>query len=458
MKNLLKYFALAAVVAAFASCDKVEAPVETPVAKDDAAPLVAPLKISAATETKSILRNDTDVCWVSTDTLSVFDNANNYYGFHNANSAAAETTDFVFDSWPSDKTPEFAVYCNTYANNTFTRPSFNGSKATALLYANQKLYNKKSYSKLTGLSVGEVSYDGTNYSVGQMKNCYSLIQFKVKNADILSISVQGTNNEQLGGWVDIDPSKIKAIGEDNHTDPFWVGTAGQTQSKIIRLETTGNGGVTSGENKVFDNNSYYYLAVLPQIVQGLSFTVKKVDGTEETQVINGPIALNRSKIRKLKHPVDSALFQPANFIELDCTDANKFKRAGDIQIPTRNNTTGSNYDFWLEDYPSYLFNGDPYRWQGCLCTLSGTSIKLPNITGYTLYEMTITYQYSTKTPKYEITDGTTSLASFSMNKDLLPKTLDVSAYPQSSTSPDRYLFVTGEGNIKFTLKYVPVSN
>ena len=144
MKNLFKYFALAAVVAAFASCDKVEAPVETPVAKDDAAPLVAPLKISAATETKTVLRNDADVLWVSTDTLSVFDNANNYYGFHNANSTAAETTDFVFDSWPSDKTPEFAVYCNTYANNAFTRPSFDGSKATALLYANQKIYNKKS--------------------------------------------------------------------------------------------------------------------------------------------------------------------------------------------------------------------------------------------------------------------------------------------------------------------------
>ena len=71
--------------------------------------------------------------------------------------------------------------------------------------------------------------------------------------------------------------------------------------------------------------------------------------------------------------------------------------------------------------------------------------------------MTITFQYSSKTPKYEITDGTTSLASFSMNKDLLPKTLDVSATPQTSSSPDRYLYVTGEGNIKFTLKYVPVS-
>ena len=149
-------------------------------------------------------------------------------------------------------------------------------------------------------------------------------------------------------------------------------------------------------------------------------------------------------------------------LRLDCTNATKFVRmvGGEAQmLPLRGSTAGSDFDFWLEDYPAYLFNGDAYRWssaQPYLCLASNKSIKLPNIAGYTLSEMTITAQYSSKTPKYEITDGTTSLASFSMDKTQLPKTLDVSAYLQSSTSPDRYLKVSGEGNIKFILTYIGV--
>ena len=467
MKNSLKFFALAAAVAAFASC---EDKIETPVAKAD----VAPLTINAGSETKTVLRNDADVYWISSDVLSVFDNEYNCYGFQNTSADATPQTDFVYDSWPSGKTPEFAVYC--YTSDGATQPSFNGNKATAFLYATQRIYNKKSYAKYTGLSVGEIAYDGENYSVEEMKNCYALIQFKVKNSDILSIHIQGTNNEQLGGWVDIDYSKIKPIGEDNHADPFWTGSEGKTQDKTIKLDITGSGGTTSGDKKVFDNTSYYYIAVLPQVVQGLSFKVKKVDGTEDTQVINGPITLNRSKIKKLKHPVDSALFNagPEDKIVLDCTDATKFKRTveGESEpqmLPVRTPANGAPYDFWLEGYESYIFHGYPYRWQtSYFCVKSGLAttaypdndkVKLPNISGYTLSEMKVTAQYSSQSPNYKITDGTTTLASASINKtsSTFPVVFDVSAHPQSSTSPNRYLVVTGEGNIKFTLTYSKVS-
>lgn len=163
------------------------------------------------------------------------------------------------------------------------------------------------------------------------------------------------------------------------------------------------------------------------------------------------------------NPITVVIRQSAlKVLHLDCTDATKFKRMVGEEaqmLPLRGSTVGSNFDFWLEDYPSYIFNGDAYRWstaQPYLCLASNKSIKLPNIEGYTLSKMEITAQYSSKTPKYEITDGTTSLASFSMDKTQLPKTLDVSATPQSSTSPDRYLKVSGEGNIKFILTYIGI--
>lgn len=459
MKNTLKFLALAAAVAAFASCNEK---VEVPVAKTD----VAPLSISAGTESKTILRNDSEVRWISLDSLFVFDNDYSCYSFRNSSSSEAAQTTFLYDAWPTDKTPVFAL--NSYSNGKTTIPSFDGDKATAILYASQAIYNKKSYARYTGLSVGEIAYDGEQYSVEEMKNCFSLIQFKVKNSDIYSIELSGTNNEQLAGWVDVDYSKINPIGEDDHNDPFWTGSDGKTKSKTIKVTVSSNGGNTDEATgkKVFDNTDcWYYIALLPQVVSGLSFKVTKADGTVETQEITGPITLNRSKIRKLAHPVDSALFQPSSYIELDCTDAAKFKRQdGDdvTSLPMRSDKPTTAFDFWLEGYEDYIFNGKAYQWnssQHYLCVASGDPIQLPNIEGYTLSEMSVTAQYSSQTPNYRLTDGTTVLTSASINKSTstFPVTLDISAYPQTSSSPNRYLTVAGEGNIKFTLKYVPVS-
>ncbi len=458
MKNAFKFFALAAAVAAFASCNEK---VEAPVAKAD----VAPLTITAGTESRSVLRNDAEVHWISSDTLSVFDEDCTYYGFHNNLESDAAVADFLYDNWTIGKTPEFAVYC--YTNGGTTRPSFNrdNGKATAILYANQRIYNLMSYSKISGLSVGEISSDGENYSVEKMKNCYSLIQFRVMNPDILSIEVKGTNNEQLGGWVDIDYSKIQPIGGDTHEDLFWTGTEGKTQSKTIKLDVAGKAGVTYGDKKVFDNSSYYYLAVLPQIVQGLSFKVKKADGTEDTQVINGPITLNRSKIKKLAHAVDSLLFvpepepEPEDSIILDCTDASKFVWASSDPFPTRTNKFNTEFNFWLTGQTGYEFNGNVYNWDKHLSWLSGKKIKLPNISGYSLVKMSATSQKSSNEVTYKITDGTTVLASSDKIKSTstFPVVIDVSAHPQSSTSPDRYLTSAGEGCIKFTLRYDRVS-
>ena len=88
---------------------------------------------------------------------------------------------------------------------------------------------------------------------------------------------------------------------------------------------------------------------------------------------------------------------------------------------------------------------------------SGSLVQLPNIAGYTLTSMTITSQYSSKTPAYRLSDGTDNLVSWSMDKTQLPHTLDISANPQTSASPNRYLTASGEGNIQFTLRYDYVS-
>lgn len=211
------------------------------------------------------------------------------------------------------------------------------------------------------------------------------------------------------------------------------------------------------EGLSYDIEDDVQVASLHHIV--FHFPVNKTENPVEYKAEIRPEASFASMV----NPITVVIRQSAlKVLHLDCTDATKFKRMVEEvaqMLPLRGSTVGSDFDFWLEDYPSYIFSGDAYRWsssQPYLCLASNKSIKLPNITGYTLSELKITAQYSSKTPKYAITDGTTSLASFSMDKAQLPKTLDVSAYPQSNTSPDRYLKVSGEGNIKFILTYLGV--
>lgn len=475
MKNTLKFFALAAAVAAFASCnEKVEAPVATTE--------VAPLTISVGTESKTIIRNDKDIQWVYTDTLFVFDNDYKAYRFSNSGDAASQKN-FYYENWPVTKAPVFAVY-SCSSNALSTTPSFDGDKVTALLYANQKIYNKKSYAKLSGLSVGEISYDGENYSVEKMKNCYSLIQFRVKHSDILSIEVQGTNNEQLGGWVDIDYSKIKPIGEDNHDDPFWTESS-DTKSTIIKLDVTGSAGVDYGNKKVFDNSSYYYVALLPQKVQGLSFKVTKADGTEDTQVINGPITLNRSKIKKLAHAVDSALFNAGPGPEPEETFVITFNSAAKarygnpaVELPTRTTTftdvSPEAVDFWLQGLEDYVFHGQVAQWGGDLAICPGTKgdnhIKLPNKAGYVLTEVNIIHSRHSSARTFHVSDAVgddpnhdlgTCTRSSATADDTVTK-IDLTNV--SASSSERYLYATttagannAEAAIKFILTYTKVS-
>ena len=158
-------------------------------------------------------------------------------------------------------------------------------------------------------------------------------------------------------------------------------------------------------------------------------------------------------------PIEIVIRQAAlKVFHLDCTDASNFTWASENAFPTRNNKASEAFDFWLSSQTEYVFHGNVYVWNKHLAFTSGSVIQLPNIPGYSLAEMTVTSQYSSQSPNYRLTDGTDVLASVSINKNTssFPVTLDISAYPQTSTSPNRYLTSSGEGNIKFILTYIGV--
>ena len=447
MKNTFRFFALAAVVAAFASCDKIQD--EVPAVKEGRT-----ISLTVGTETKTILKTSGAIWWLSTDRLCVFDNTAAPFQFTftgDSNTSASAT--FVNDNY-TGSTPVYAVH---FDRNTIEQASYDGTKVvTGQVKAAQSIMNKKSFAKDASFSVGKIVQNGDNYSVETMKNCFSLIKFQLNSADIDAISVKGLNNEILAGWVDVDCDKLAA-----EQSGWW--TANTTKGAATEIELTVSGsGATNGH---FAANSEYYIAVLPQTLSGLEITLTKSNGSTATRTINSPIVLNRSKIKAFENPLDKDLtFETTHEpIILDCTNASNFRygnpatelvaRTGTIY----DNTVTAPFDFWLDDKPEYVFNGQVTKWSNHLGFKSNTLVQLPNIAGYTLTSLTITSQYSSKNPAYRLSDGTDNLVSWSMDKTQLPHTLDISAYPQTSTSPNRYLTASGEGNIKFTLRYDYVS-
>ena len=449
MKKSLIILASAAVVAAFASCDKVETVNQA--AKNN-------ISIRIGTETKSLLRNGTEVHWSSEDKIRVFDDANVGFKFETTQSGVATAVFTCTDEggWTGG-VPVMAIH--SY-RPTVNQTAFDGTKVTANIYQNQVILHNGSYARDGSLSIGVVGKSGSDYVVDEMKNCFSLIKFQLENKDITSVKMRGNNNEILAGWVNVSY---------NSGNPTWE-VDGNRGEKEITITPGSNAGHSS-TNAFFakddtdnDNNSVegvYYIAVLPQtLASGLEIKLTKSNGSVATRTINSSIVLNRSKIKAFENPLDKDLtFETTHEpIILDCRDASKFVWASSGPFPTRTNKYNTEFNFWLTGQTGYVFNGNVYNWDKHLSWLSGKKIKLPNISGYSLVKMSATSQKSSNEVTYKITDGSTVLASDKIKStSTFPVVIDVSAHPQSSTSPDRYLTSAGEGCIKFTLRYDYVS-
>ncbi len=449
MKNTFRFFALAAVVAAFASCDKIQD--EVPAVKEGRT-----ISLTVGTETKTILKTSGAIWWLSTDRLCVFDNTAAPFQFTftgDSNTSASAT--FVNDNY-TGSTPIYAVH---FDRNSIEQASYDGTKLiTGQVKASQNIMNKKSFSKDASFSIGKIVQNGDNYSVETMKNCFSLIKFQLNASDIDTIFVKGLGNEILAGWVNVDGDKLAADEAG-----WWTANTTKGAATEIKLFTSGSG-ATNGH---FAASMEYYIAVLPQTLSGLEIKLKKSNGSIATRTINSSIVLNRSKIKAFENSLDKDLtFETTHEpIILDCTNASNFVWASSDPFPTRTNKASAAFDFWLNGHTEYVFNGNVYNWSNHLGAANGSNIQLPNITGYELSELTITSQYNSKQPTYTLTDGTNNLVSFQVlyddvNKTTtnLPHTMTIPTASTSSERPNRYIHATGEMNIKFTLRYDYVSN
>lgn len=460
MKKSLIILASAAVVAAFASCDKVET-VNQPVKNN--------ISIRIGTETKSLLRNGTEVRWSSQDKIRVFDNENAGFKFETTQSDVATATFTCTEEggWTGG-VPVMAIH--SY-RPTLAQTAFDGTKVTANINQNQVIHHNGSYARDGSLSIGVVGKEGSDYVVNEMKNCFSLIKFQLENKDITSVKMRGNNNEILAGWVNVSY---------NSGNPTWEVDGNRGEKEIVI--TPGSNVSHSSTNAFFakddtdnDNNSVegvYYIAVLPQtLASGLTLEIEKTGGMVATRTINSSITLNRSKIKEFPAPIDHGLeFKKGNIV-LDCTDASRFRYGNPAtELVTRTNTIYSTtvtsaFDFWLEGYEAYKFHGQVTKWAGtnppCLSGVSSSNgtpeIKLPTIDGYKLASVEVTYSHSTSNRTISVTDGTNTFASCSMVRGDAAVTLDLTHYSFTLASDDRYLTYSSELGAKFILTYIPES-
>ena len=146
-------------------------------------------------------------------------------------------------------------------------------------------------------------------------------------------------------------------------------------------------------------------------------------------------------------------------IELDCTDASKF-RYSDGALPVRNNkipTTSGNVecDFWLNGFESYLFHGTVGQWNKTLNAQKKVAVKLPLIPHYKLSEVYIAGVNNSENKTYNVTDGTNTLGTATVNKDGVtnPATATITLTDEYSTEKNYYLQCTAEMAVQFKLTY-----
>ena len=471
MKKFYTIFAMAAVAAAFASCNKVETLNQ---------PAENQISIRVGTESKTILRKDTEVHWSSYDQIRVFDTNNAGFRFTTEESDVATATFTCAEEggWTGG-VPVMAIH--SY-RGSIDQTEFDGTKVTAQMNHNQVIQNNRSYARDASLSIGVVGQDGGDYVIDEMKNCFSLIKFQLENKGITSVKMRGNNDEVLAGWVKVSY---------NDGAPTWEvdGENGQKELTITPGGKNAGHSATKTFFSVDDTNDddvpvvgTYYIAVLPQTLSaGLTLEIEKLGGLVATRTIDAPIVLNRSKIREFQAPIDHDLEFVKGDIIMDLTNAAEFwykDSDGNVHegIPMRSARLNYAFDFWNPRYTDadenpYLFHGNVYQWSAsaaCLSMQKWTPVQLPTIDGYVLKEVEFTYQYSTQNPTYYITDsayaGETeeevaadvkahNLGSVNGITRTTGGKIDLSG--AVSETDDRYLFSSGEGNVKMILTYTP---
>ena len=377
MKKLFYMISVAAFMASFSSCGKIEQE-NTPV--DNLNDGTTTLKISATVPQTKTYLNKGEVKWVKGDFIQIFAEDGSYK-FTDAvtyEDSAPATYDFTVADWPADKTPLCAIYAGQSAQETSPATYTDGVFATTLP-SSQQINNKGSFAKTANRSVGELENLGSSYSIA-MKNIGGLFKFTLSNNLMVeSVKIEDVNEGALAGKVHV--TMEKGIPE--------VETVEGKSSVVLKSNISNSG-------ELFPSGDYY-ACVLPGTYT-LKVTVTFTDETTKVLEANSPVTVKRNEWIDLGVIDEVKSEEPENDSELTLTfDFTSWPFSPNLAAGTTKQLGKDAYTFTDKgvEYPIEIYapNVGYYYSQNFLrfnCdTGKGGYIKLPAVTDRALTKLAI---------------------------------------------------------------------
>lgn len=249
-----------------------------------------PLSIRVGSESKTILKDETEVCWTNDDKLQVFDENGNGVTFSNSLESPASSASFSTSLWPVGAVPAFATFCDPASISECLCNAEDGIITTCIC-ENQTVQDAASFSRNANASVGKVIGTDGGWTVTTMKNVTGLIKLSFTgNNNIQSIDIEAIGGEPVAGWVDIDYEKLMAGNAD-----FWSLNETKQQPQKITL--------VPGEGDAL-------AALLPQTYsQGLRLTMTDSYGKKAERTVgkDSGLSIDRGVIKTFTTAVDDGL-------------------------------------------------------------------------------------------------------------------------------------------------------
>lgn len=186
--------------------------------------------------------------------------------------------------------------------------------------------------------------------------------------------------------------------------------------------------------------------------------------TEETPVTYYATITPKDQSLPEITPVTVAVTQSAyKLFVLDCSNADNFRynnKGSKEQLPARaSSRVYCDGEFWLDGKEDYKFEGKVYRWSKTLATddkASGLQVKLPQVDGYVLSGVDVTYSYATSNRTYSIVDADgESYGSCTRTRSTTDPTA-ISLSVSEVSGKVLYLKSDSEMCLQFSLTYVSV--
>ena len=203
MKKLFYMISVAAFMASFASCGKLEqenTPADKPVVENPSADGTTTLTISAGLpQTKTFWDQDNNlVKWSSGDIVTVL--AQGVSAKSSSSIGMVETENFTVANWPVDVTPQYAVFAgpDNSVYDDYKPVLQEDGKVAVILRNKQEIFNRGSFGKVANLSIGELVAGENGVYSTMMKNVCGLIKFQITE-NAYSVKIEDADGGALAG-------------------------------------------------------------------------------------------------------------------------------------------------------------------------------------------------------------------------------------------------------------------